>query len=89
MSQPAAASVPELEAQIVAARQRLAATVDELAVRAAPQAILSRQVESTKASLLGAVQTPDGGLRMERVAVIAAAALAFLGLVLMGRRRRR
>lgn len=88
MSQPAL-SVSELEAQIESARARLQTTVDQLAVRAQPKEIVRRQTASARASLVGSVQTPDGALRLDRVALAAAAVVAFLGLVLVGRRRRR
>jgi hypothetical protein len=88
MSQPAL-SVSELEAQIESARARLQTTVEQLAVRAQPKEIVRRQTASARAGLVGSVRTPDGALRMDRVAVAAAAVVAFLGLILVGRRRRR
>lgn len=88
MSQPAP-SVSELQAQIEAARRRLESTVDELAFRAQPHELVRRQAESAKAALVSASRTPDGALRLDRVAIVAAVVVAFLGLVISGRRRRR
>ncbi len=88
MSQPAQ-SVSELQAQIEAAQQRLASTIDELAFRTKPQELVRRQTESAKAALVSASRTPDGALRMDRVAIVAAVVVALLGLVVSGRRRRR
>ena len=109
MSQPAQ-SVSELQAQIEAAQQRLASTIDELAFRTKPQELVRRQTESAKAGyeeailldergfvcegsgeniFVSASRTPDGALRMDRVAIVAAVVVALLGLVVSGRRRRR
>lgn len=88
MSQPAQ-SVSELQAQIEAAQQRLASTIDELAFRTKPQELVRRQTESARAALVSASRTPDGALRMDRVAIVAAVVVALLGLVVSGRRRRR
>lgn len=73
-------SVPEIEAEIAAARERLAGTVDELQHRTAPKEIVRRQVEALRERLLDATHTPDGRLRTERVAALAAAAVALVGL---------
>jgi hypothetical protein len=80
-------SVDEIEAEIVAARVRLADTVDELQHRTAPKEVVRRQVEGLKAKLVDATQTPDGQLRPERVAALAAAAVALIGLGVWRRRR--
>ena len=88
MSQPAQ-SVSELQAQIEAAQQRLASTIDELAFRTKPQELVRRQTESARAALVSASRTPDGALRMDRVAIAAGVFVALLGLVVSGRRRRR
>ena len=73
-------SVQQIEAEIVAARQRLAGTVDELQYRTAPKEILRRQVEALRNRLVDATHTPDGRLRTDRVAALAAAAVALIGL---------
>ena len=80
-------SVDQIEAEIVAARVRLADTVDELQHRTAPKEVVRRQVEGLKAKLVDATQTPDGQLRTERVAALAAAAVALVGLGVWRRRR--
>lgn len=80
-------SVAEIEADIEAARNRLATTVDHLAYAAKPQQIARRQVDSAKASLTSATRTESGELRVERVVAAAVAVLALIGLVVYGRRR--
>jgi hypothetical protein len=80
MSESPQKSVQEIEAEIAAARQRLAGTVDELHTRAAPKEIARRQAESVKAKLADATYTESGDLRTERIAALAAAAVALLGL---------
>ena len=80
-------TVDELEAEIAAARTRLAGTVDELHTRTAPQEIARRQVESAKTKFTEATRTQSGELRTERVAALAAAAVALIGLGLLRRRR--
>ena len=82
-----ARSVDEIEAEIVAARERLAGTVDELHTRTAPQEIARRQVESAKAKFTEATRTESGDLRTERIAALAAAAVALIGLGAARRRR--
>jgi len=73
-------SVQQIEADIAAARQRLAGTVDELQHRTAPKEVLRRQVEALRRRLVDATYTPDGRLRTEPVAALAAVAVALVGL---------
>ena len=80
-------SVDQIEADIAAARERLAGTVDELHTRTAPQEIARRQVESLREKFTEATRTPTGELRTERVAALAAAAVALIGLGAARRRR--
>ena len=80
-------SVDQIEAEIEAARQRLAGTVDELHARTAPKEIARRQVETAKVRFTEATRTPQGDLRTERVAALAAAAVALLGIGVVRRRR--
>jgi hypothetical protein len=80
-------SVEAIEAEIVAARQRLAGTVDELHARTAPKEIARRQAEAAKTKFAEATRTESGDLRTERVAALAAAAVAMIGLGLLRRRR--
>jgi hypothetical protein len=83
----AAKSVDQIEAEIAAARDRLAGTVDELHTRTAPKEIVRRQAESAKAKFTEATRTEDGDLRTERIAALAAAAVALLGIGALRRRR--
>ena len=83
----AARSVEQIEADIAAARDRLAGTVDELHTRTAPKEIARRQAESAKAKFTEATRTESGDLRTERIAALAAAAVALLGIGALRRRR--
>ena len=85
---PVPTSIPALEADIAARRAHLAQTVDELARKATPQAIVKRQTEDVKARFAAATTTPDGDLRTERIAAVVLAGLALLSLVLFRRSRR-
>jgi hypothetical protein len=80
-------SVDQIEAEIAAARDRLAGTVDELHTRTAPKEIVRRQAESAKAKFIEATRTENGDLRTERIAALAAAAVALLGIGALRRRR--
>ncbi len=81
-------SIDEIEAEIKAARARLAGTIDELAYRAQPQQIVARQKESLMASFADATRAEDGQLRTERIAaVLAVVAALAIGLGLLRRRR--
>ena len=80
-------SVQQIEAEIAAARDRLAGTVDELHARTAPKEIARRQAESAKARFTEATRTPTGELRTERVAALVAAAVALIGVGVFRRRR--
>ncbi|HEX6055183.1 MAG TPA: DUF3618 domain-containing protein [Intrasporangium sp.] len=77
-----------IERDLEAARARLEGTVNELAYRAQPKVIAQRQADSLKLRLIEATHTPDGSLRVERVAAVAAAAVAFVVVVGLLRRRR-
>ena len=76
-----------IEAEIEATRARLAGTVDELAVRMHPKQIARRGADDVVAKVRTATTTPDGHLRIERLAAMGAAAVALLVLVVWRRRR--
>lgn len=80
-------SIESLQADVVARRQRLAGTVDELAARVTPQALLKQNTEAAKAKIAQFATTPDGELRVERVAAVAAAVVAVIALRVWGGRR--
>ena len=77
-----------LEQDIQATRARLEGTVNELAYRAQPQVIAQRQVQGLRLRLDAATHTPDGELRIERIAAIVAAAVAVVVVAGLLRRRR-
>ncbi|HSO65069.1 MAG TPA: DUF3618 domain-containing protein [Ornithinibacter sp.] len=80
-------SIPALEAEIAARRDRLARTIDELTQRVSPKNILQRQTDAAKARFADAATTPAGDLRVERVAAVVAV-VAVLGGWLVYRRLR-
>ena len=81
-------SVADLQAQIAASWERLAATVDELTTRAAPRALAQRQAEVAKARFAAATTTPTGDLRTERLAAVAAAFVVLMVVRRLLKRRR-
>ncbi|MBK6886076.1 MAG: DUF3618 domain-containing protein [Tetrasphaera sp.] len=80
-------SVAELQAQIEATRARLSSTVDQLTTKAAPKALLDREKENAKARFAAATRTPEGDLRTERLAAVAAAVVVLMILRCILRRR--
>ncbi len=78
-----------IEHDIEATRERLAGTVDELAVRLHPKEIGRRSLADVKARVRAATTTPDGSPRVERLAAVGAAVLAVVGLVVLRRRWQR
>ena len=79
---------PGLEAEIAARRDRLAKTIDELTERLHPRSIIHRQTEAAKARFADVATTPEGDLRVERVAA-AVAVVAVVGAWLVYRRLHR
>ena len=82
-------SITRLENDIVSTRDRLAQTIDELSVRAAPKNVVARQRASALASFDKVAKTPSGELRMDRVAIAAAAVGAVIVLKLVTGSRKR
>ena len=80
-------SIEALQADVVAKRQSLAGTVDELAARVTPQALLKQNTDAVKARFAAATTTPDGELRVERIAAVAAAVVVVVALRVWGGRR--
>ncbi|MFC7489343.1 MULTISPECIES: DUF3618 domain-containing protein [unclassified Knoellia] len=81
-------SIPALEADIAERRTRLARTLDELTAKATPSAIAKRQVDQAKARFADATTTPEGDLRVERVAAAVAVVAVIVALKVLRRRRR-
>lgn len=81
-------SAAAIEREIEARRDRLAATIDELADRAKPKQIARRSAAGVTARARAATTTPDGSPRTERLAA-AGAAVVLLALALVWVRRRR
>jgi hypothetical protein len=89
MADQTSTSPEAIEAEIAATRAHLASTIDELSVRAKPKEIARRQAESAKVKVVNATHTPDGALRVERVAAVAAAISAVVLLLGILHRRSR
>ncbi|PRY63240.1 uncharacterized protein DUF3618 [Knoellia remsis] len=82
-------NIAALEADIAQRRARLARTLDELTTRATPSNIAKREVDKAKARFADATTTPEGDLRVERIAAAVAVVAVVVALrVLRGRRRR-
>ncbi len=88
-SQTKAPSIATLDAELTARRERLAATIDELVEKANPKNILQRQAEAAKARFADVATTPEGELRVERLAVVVAVVTVVGGVVVFRRLRRR
>lgn len=82
-------SMTKLENDIVTTRDRLAQTIDELTVRAAPKNVLERQKAQAKESFTRATRTESGELRMDRVAIAAAAVGAVIVLKIVSSQRKK
>jgi uncharacterized protein DUF3618 len=82
-------SIASLEAEVVARRERLARTVDELVGKATPKAIFRRQTEAARARFADVATTPEGELRVERLAAVVAVVAVVGGIVAYRTLRRR
>ena len=80
--------IATLEAEIAARRERLGSTIDELAHRISPRTILQRQTEAAKARFADVATTPEGELRVERLAAVVAVVALVGGFVAYRRFRR-
>lgn len=89
MGEQTKTSQDAIEAEIVATREHLASTIDELSVRAQPKEIARRQAASAKAKLVEATHTPEGDLRVERVGAVAVGSAVLLWLAILHVRHRR
>lgn len=81
-------SMTKLENDIVTTRDRLARTIDELSVRAAPKNVVARQKEQAKATFTNATRTESGELRMDRVAIAAATVVGLIVLKVISSNRK-
>lgn len=81
-------SIAALEAEVVARRERLARTVDQLVETASPRNLLQREVDRAKARFADVAQTPQGDLRVERLAAVVAV-VALVGAAVAYRSLRR
>ena len=78
-------SQQEIRDDLEVSRNRLANTIDELTYRIHPKTMVKRTLEDIRAQFVDA----EGGLRKDRVAIVAGAAIGFLALVVAGRMSRR
>ena len=71
-----------LERDIEAARERLAATIDQLAYRASPKTIVRREVATLRAHFVDA----QGNPRTDNILKVAGAVVGVIAFVLVTRR---
>lgn len=77
-----APSLVDLQAEVVAAREELVASLDELRSQTEPKAILARGGRA----VMGVFTDEYGGIRPERVAIAAVVTIGVLALVFRRRR---
>jgi hypothetical protein len=82
-------SPADLEHAIEAKRAQLAATIDELSERTQPRELVRRGLAGVTAKARGAVATPDGQMRTERLGAVAGAAFVVVVALVWVRVRRR
>jgi hypothetical protein len=82
-------SIDALQADVAARRAALAGTVDELAGRLTPQALIRQNTEAAKAKFADLTTSPEGELRVERIVAVAAAVAVVVALRVWGGRRRK
>lgn len=83
-AKPATRSTQEIEANLAASRERLAGSIDELALRAQPKKIIKRQVEKIKFKINNLIRTSDGEVRIDKIGMLlgsVSAALLTLGIL--------
>ena len=78
----------ELRAEITRRQENLAHTVDQLAARANPRALVDQGKSQARNAVKGVVFTEEGELRIERIAVMAGAIIVLIGLSIWNRSRR-
>ena len=71
-----------LENEIEATRERLAATIDQLAYRASPKTIIRREIAQIKAHFVDA----QGNPRTDNILKVAGAVVGFVAFVVVVRR---
>ena len=77
-----AGSPESLESQIESTRERLAATIDQLAYRASPKTIVRREINGIKAHFVDA----QGNPRTDNILKVAGGVLGFVTFVVVMRR---
>jgi hypothetical protein len=77
-----AGSPETLEGQIEATRERLAATIDQLAYRASPKTIVRREINGIKAHFVDA----EGNPRTDNILKVAGGVLGFVTFVVVMRK---
>jgi len=77
-----AGSPESLESQIESPRERLAATIDQLAYRASPKTIVRREINGIKAHFVDA----QGNPRTDNILKVAGGVLGFVTFVVVMRK---
>lgn len=75
-------STVDLQAELAAAREELAASIAELKAQASPAAIAQR----AQRAAVGYFTTPQGGVNVKRVAVVGGIVVAVVTIKLLRRR---
>jgi hypothetical protein len=79
---PSDAKPSTLEGEIEATRERLAATIDQLAYRASPKTIVRREINGFKAHFVDALGNP----RTDNILMVAGGVVGFAVLVVVMRK---
>ena len=77
-----AGSPESLESQIESTRERLAATIDQLAYRASPKTIVRREINGIKAHFVDA----QGNPRTDNILKVAGGVVGFVAFVVVMRK---
>ncbi len=75
-------SIVDLQAELAAAREELAASIAELKAQAAPAAI----VERGKRAVTGFFTTDEGGVNVKRVAIVGGVVVGIVAIKILRRR---
>ena len=78
----AARTPDDIAADIAATRNRLAGTIDQLVYRAHPKTIVSRQLDSIRASFVNT----DGSPRVDKIAKVAGIGVGIVATIVVLRR---
>ncbi|MCE1180621.1 DUF3618 domain-containing protein [Actinomycetota bacterium] len=81
-------SVNRIESDLETSRRRLANSVDELVYRAHPKNVAQRTAADARVKFAEATRTPEGGMRQEVIASVAAIGVLLIAMGILRRRNR-